>query len=112
MHVVDPERSIQFYQRLGFELDASLECGGQVLWASLRSGDSRIVLAHADAPIDPDRQAVRFLLQTEDVATLRAELLEHGIAVGPMTYSDHRPEGEIRLNDPDGYVLLIGALST
>jgi hypothetical protein len=39
---------------------------------------------------------------------LREHLLASALPVSPITYPDYMPKGEIRLEDPDGYVLLIG----
>jgi catechol 2,3-dioxygenase-like lactoylglutathione lyase family enzyme len=44
----------------------------------------------------------------EDLVALRAALVGHGIAVGEITHPAYMKEGEIRLEDPDGYVLLVG----
>jgi hypothetical protein len=39
---------------------------------------------------------------------LRAALVGHGIAVSEITHPAYMKEGELRLEDPDGYVLLVG----
>jgi hypothetical protein len=35
-------------------------------------------------------------------------LLSSGVKVSPITHPEKVPKGEIRLEDPDGYALLIG----
>jgi hypothetical protein len=35
-------------------------------------------------------------------------LLASGVDVSAITYPNYMPKGEIRIEDPDGYVLLIG----
>jgi len=39
---------------------------------------------------------------------LRAHLLVSGAKASPITFPDYMPKGEIRIDDPDGYCLLIG----
>jgi len=39
---------------------------------------------------------------------LREHLVASGVRVSPITYPDYMPKGEIRVDDPDGYTLLIG----
>ena len=110
VHVADVQRSIGFYERLGFEVQNKADFEGKLGWAYLASADARIMLALATEPVDPAQQAVLFYLYTPDVVTLRERLLEHGIEVGEVTHPDYMPRGEIRVADPDGYVLLIGQL--
>jgi len=59
-------------------------------------------------PINAEGQAVLFYLYAPDVAAYRAELMEGGVRVGLLTYPTYMPEGEFRVHDPDGYVLLVG----
>jgi hypothetical protein len=39
---------------------------------------------------------------------LRDHLSAQGVKVSAITYPQYMPKGEIRVEDPDGYVLLIG----
>jgi len=41
------------------------------------------------------------------VEGLREELLAQGLAASEITYPPYLPEGEFRLEDPDGYTLMI-----
>ena len=54
------------------------------------------------------QQAVLFYFYSPALIALRAHLLECGVKVSPITYPDYMPKGEIRVDDPDGYCLLIG----
>lgn len=110
VHVADVERSIAFYQKLGLEVESTFDNEGRTVWAHLRHGAARIMFALASQSVDQRAQAVLFYLYATDVATLRKDLLEVGIRVGSIAYPDHMPLGEIRVTDPDGYVLLIGQL--
>jgi catechol 2,3-dioxygenase-like lactoylglutathione lyase family enzyme len=110
-HVADLPRSIAFYEKLGFTVGGSWahEGGGKMVWASLvRDGNPQLYISQADAPVDPTQQAVLFYLYSKDLVALRAALVGHGIAVGEITHPAYMKEGEIRLEDPDGYVLLVG----
>jgi len=53
------------------------------------------------------QQAVLFYLYCDDVAATRAELQIAGVAVGEIRYEFYAPRGEFRVEDPDGYVLMI-----
>ena len=108
VHVEDVRRSIAFYQLLGFEIGDTLEREGQLNWASLRCAGAWFMVARAEGPIDARKQAVLFYLHTSDVAGLRERLIAAGITVGEIRSTDYMPGGEIRIEDPDGYTLLIG----
>ena len=110
MHVADLARSIAFYELLGFTLADTHEFRGEMVWAHLTNEQSRIFLVAADAPIDAGAQAVLFYLWTADVAALRDHLIASEVPVSPITYPPYMPAGEIRIEDPDRYVLLIGEL--
>jgi len=112
VHVEDLARSMAFYELLGCRVIGTFQRGGSIVWAHLDTGDGRLMLAKADGPIQPDQQAVLFYLYAPDVAALRERLVGEGIAVGPIANPDHMVEGEIRLSDPDGYVLLVGQTGT
>lgn len=109
-HVADIERSIAFYQQLGFQIADTYRGNGQLFWCSLRSGGARLMLAQTETPIDRIQQAVLFYCYAANVSALRLQLMRSGIRVGPVEHPDSMPNGEIRLEDPDGYVLLIGQL--
>jgi hypothetical protein len=68
------------------------------------------MLALAGAPVDPAGQAVLFYLHVNDVAALRTRLLAEGLVVSDIGHPDYMSAGEIRMSDPDGYVLLLGQL--
>ena len=107
VHVADVQRSIDYYAHLGFTpTDVTLDNGAPV-WALLVGGAGRLMVAQADDEIDRSKQGVLFYLYTADVAALRHELAAHNVPVGEIDYPEYLPNGVIRLEDPDGYVLLI-----
>ena len=106
-HVADVQRSIDFYGRLGFEpTDVSLDEGATV-WALIQCGEARLMVAQAGEPVVPEQQAILFYLFTPDLAALRGQLVDAGVPVGEIGFPDYMPGGEMRLEDPDRYVLLI-----
>lgn len=66
------------------------------------------MLALADEPVDPARQAVLLYCWTPELHGLREELVRAGVEVGEVTYPFYMPAGELSVVDPDGYVLLTG----
>ena len=116
-HVADVRRSVEFYGRLGLELRNTHEVDGRLVWAFVtspadepNSAGARLMLALADAPVDPVSQAVLFYCWSPDVRALRDELAADGVEVGPIRHPFYMPAGEVRLVDPDGYVVLVGQL--
>ena len=128
VHVADVEGSLAFYARLGFEPQSvAREPNGRAYWALARSGPAEIMLARASGPIDPGQQAVLFYMYSSNIAGLRQHLLASGLRDagaytgasrpddGPLTvfevaHQDYMPGGEMRVIDPDGYVILVGQL--
>ncbi len=66
------------------------------------------MFARASDPVIASQQAVLFYLYSADLTALRAHLLGKSVKVSLISYPDYMPKGEIRVEDPDGYVLLIG----
>lgn len=128
VHVADVEASLAFYALLGFlPQNVVKDANGQVFWAQAQSGKGEIMFARASGPIDAEQQAVLFYMYSIDVAGLRRHLLAGGLrdggvylgAKGPddgprMVFEVARPHympgGEVRIADPDGYVILVGQL--
>jgi glyoxalase/bleomycin resistance protein/dioxygenase superfamily protein len=105
----DPQRSVDFYKLLGMGVRGSLRnSSGELQWVDLVSEQAQLMLARASDPVIPSQQAVLFYLYSPDLIALREHLLASGVKVSPITYPDYMPKGEIRVEDPDGYVLLIG----
>jgi hypothetical protein len=108
-HVLDVQRSADFYALLGMEIKGSLGDGfGALRWAHLSCESAHLMLARASAPIIADQQAVLFYLYSPDLVALREHLLANSVKVSAITYPDYMRKGEIRLEDLDGYVLLVG----
>lgn len=106
--VADVERSIAFYQHLGFEVGNTFASEGETKpsWAWLQSGEARLMLAAANEPI-AGKHTVLFYIYTEDVMAARASLIEAGLKPSTITRPFYAPRGEFELHDPDGYVIMI-----
>lgn len=129
IHVADVEASARFYAHLGFVVERRMTLGdGRTNWASLRSGEARIMFAVAGPPIVAESQGLILYLYTTNVARLREQLLVAGLADGgdycgqpgpnggrqvvfAVGHPLYMPAGEIRVADPDGYCLLVGQLA-
>lgn len=128
-HVADVDASARFYALLGFACASRFSgADGVTNWCDMAAGDARVFLARASGPVDAAQQAVLLYMYCRDVAALRAHLLARGVqdagappGEGPVA-SDaapavftvvprfYMPRGELRIHDPDGYVILVGEL--
>jgi catechol 2,3-dioxygenase-like lactoylglutathione lyase family enzyme len=109
-HVVDVPRSIAFYADLGFTVGNTFVPPGESVpaWAWLDSGaGASLMVTRASGPVDAGQQAVLFYLYVPDVAATHARLGSLGHTPGPISFPFYMPGGEFRLEDPDGYVLIV-----
>ncbi len=106
--VADVERSIAFYNHLGFEVGNTFAPEGATKpsWAWLQSGDAQLMLSAANEPV-AGKHSVLFYVYTEDVAAARISLIEAGLSPGEITTPFYAPRGEFQLVDPDGYLIMI-----
>ncbi len=114
LHVADVERSAAFYRLLGFEVGNLVPRSGPMHWAWLYAPQAadwkrgpNLMLGSSECPIDTKAQAFLFYLYATDLVALREELIAKGVKPGPITFPDYLPKGEFRLQDPDGYSLMI-----
>ena len=108
-HAADVQRSVEFYQKLGMEVRGNLRTpSGELQWVHLACDQADLMFARASEPAIAGQQAVLFYLYSRDLITLREHLVASGVKVSPINYPDYMPKGEIRVDDPDGYCLLIG----
>jgi catechol 2,3-dioxygenase-like lactoylglutathione lyase family enzyme len=110
VRVVDVERSVAFYEHLGFQVQDVARYKDRLSWAALKSGSAEIMFEGTYGPPDPERQRVRFYLYSDDLAALRAHLLTVGIDAGPIEDGSPGPREEMRVSDPDGYILIIAQI--
>jgi ketosteroid isomerase-like protein/catechol 2,3-dioxygenase-like lactoylglutathione lyase family enzyme len=110
VHVADVERSIDFYRQLGFRVKSIFKPGERLLWAALESEGAQLMLTQASAPVECERQAVLFYLYSHYLQALREQLIAAGIEAGEITDGSPGPRQEMRLQDPDGYVLMVAQI--
>jgi hypothetical protein len=106
--VRDVPTSARFYALLGFQEGGrhTPEGAAEPVWAWLHCGGAQLMVSRGDAP-DPKVQGVLFYLYCSDVPAFRAELAAKGLSPGPIERPFWAPGGEFRLEDPDGYVLMV-----
>jgi catechol 2,3-dioxygenase-like lactoylglutathione lyase family enzyme len=107
VHVDDVERSIAFYHHLGFSVASIYKYRGTPVWADLRSEGAAVMVSTDGDPIDPAGQGVLFYLYSNDLAALREQLLNAEVRVGEIDDGTPGPRQQMRLTDPDGYVLMV-----
>lgn len=113
IRVAEVERSAAFYRQLGFEIGNYVpRDGGPMGWAWLyapKAADWKrgpnLMVTCSEETVSP--QAVLFYLYAADLKALRDTLIRKGVVAGEITYPEYLPDGEFRVEDPDGYVLMI-----
>jgi ketosteroid isomerase-like protein len=112
VHVADIDASIAFYRELGFAVQATHPVTGpRTDWAYLAADGARLMLARSDAPVDAGAQAVLFYLYARDLFALRERLVAAGLDPGEIRDGTPGPKAELRIEDPDGYVLMIAQIT-
>lgn len=100
----DLDRTVTFYERLGFQLAGRED--GPPRYAALRLGGIQLGAAEAPA-VDPQRRAhpagTKIVIEVDDVQTERDRIVNVGIAL--VEDLQRRPWGlvDFRQTDPDGY---------
>ena len=111
VHVRDLMASVAFYEQLGFRVTARFPAGTpEPSWVALDAGHARLMLEHADQPIQARAQGVLFYLYARDLWALRDRLVAAGIDAGEIRDGRPGPDAEMRLADPDGYVLMVAQI--
>ena len=106
LHVAEIERSIRFYELLGFVTVDTDRCN-PLGWARLHCEGGAVMFLRAEEPLDPVRVTTMLYMYTPDLAALREQLLASGVKVPPIKYPPYMPSGEIQLPDPDGYSVIV-----
>ena len=108
-HVADVELSIAWYAKLGFVAENTLTPpGAPMQWAYIRNGGAELMLVRSQRPMNPAAQDVLFYLYAKGVAAYREGLLAQGLQPSELSYPPYAQHGEFRIDDPDGYCLLVG----
>jgi hypothetical protein len=108
LHVAEIEKSIPFYELLGFTTIDTEGCDS-LGWARLHCEDgSAVMFLRAERPVDASAQALILYMYTPELAGLRERLLANGIKVPAINYPEYMPSGKVNIVDPDGYKIEIG----
>jgi len=106
LHVAEIEKSIRFYELLGFatvDTDRAKPLG----WARLHCEGGAVMFLRAEEPVHASTHGVMLCMYTPDLAGLREQLLAGGVKVPPICYPEYMPSGEIMLADPDGNTIIV-----
>ena len=102
LHVAEIEKSILFYELLGFVV-IDTEGDRPLAWARMHCESGSIMFLRLEKPLDPSKQGFLFYLYTPDLAGLRQHLSANGVKVPAINYPEYMPSGKINIADPDGY---------
>lgn len=116
VRVVNMERSLAFYARLGFKVGNYVPREAQPAdwhWVWLyqpqapnwKTGANVMLVRGGE--VDAKAQGVLFYLYAADLVALREQLLAAGVQCGGICYPEYLPKGEFGTHDPDGYQLMI-----
>jgi hypothetical protein len=111
-HVADVQRAVSFYSLLGFEaINIGKHDNGHCFWAHVKSGKAHLMFTADPESVGVNKESTVVLyLYAEDLVRLRQDLLAKNVKVSEITYPVYMPKGEVCLEDPDGYIVLIGQL--
>ena len=114
IRVLNVERSVEFYQLLGFMVGNRVPREGPMNWAWLFAPNApdwrrgpNLMLSRSEGAIDPAVRSVLFYFYVTDLVALRGELERAGRSPGPIQYPEYLPKGEFAIQDPDGYRLML-----
>ena len=112
--VLDVERSVDFYKFLGFAVGNRVPPEGRMNWAWLYSPKAsnwrrgpNLMLSRSEGAVNLAMRGVLFYFYATDLVALRGELASAGRSPGPIKYPEYLPKGELAIQDPDGYCLML-----
>jgi hypothetical protein len=106
LHVMEIERSLDFYELLGF-VTVDTDGGEPPGWARMHCEGGALMFVRAEHAADPRAQGILLYMYAPDLTTLHADLQASGVSVPPIGYPEYMPSGEMRLVDPDGYSVIV-----
>jgi uncharacterized glyoxalase superfamily protein PhnB len=111
--VNDLQKSIGFFEGLGFAVDERWEEGGALLGVMLRAGEARIGLSQDDWKKGRDRQkgvGVRLFLSTsQDIDQLAARAKKAGISLESEPHDTQWGSRAFEVTEPSGFTLTISS---
>ena len=109
--VNDLQKSIRFFEGLGFTVDEKWEDGGTLLGVMLRAGQSRIGLNQDDWKKGRDREkgvGVRLMISTtQDIDQLAVRAKSSGIALDSEPQDTGWGSRAFEVTEPSGYKVTI-----
>ena len=105
-HAAEIERSIRFYELLGFQTIDTDHCT-PIGWARLHCEGGAVMFLRAEEPLGDLPRGVMLCMYTPDLRALREHLLANGVNAPAIRFPPYMPSGEIQLADPDGYPVVI-----
>lgn len=105
LRVSNVERSIEFYRKLGFELggERTNDQGTRTFAWTHRGQSAQIMFTLAGRPLNPGARGVMFYLYVENLTAYREVVMARGVKVGELEFPFWSPQGEFRIDDPDGW---------
>jgi Glyoxalase/Bleomycin resistance protein/Dioxygenase superfamily len=127
LRVMDVERSMRFYELLGFTVTGVMRTeNGVAFWANLschRGNPEKLTTENESAavmvtlgdgapgePIDVPKQGASLYLYSKDLVALREKLVSRGVEVTEIVPRPWMEKGEMELRDPDGWRVFVGAV--
>ncbi len=109
LHVADVQRSVAFYEKLGFELgnEPLKNEQGDVSFAWMHHGNAAQIMLTRGEKSPRLTQGLLFYLYATDMPAYREQLIARGVEVGKLTYPFWSPGGEFEVNDPDGWAWIV-----
>jgi uncharacterized glyoxalase superfamily protein PhnB len=111
--VNDLQKSISFFEGLGFAVDERWEEGGVLLGVMLRAGEARIGLSQDDWKKGRDRQkgvGMRlFLSTTQDIDQLAARAKKAGISLDSEPHDSEWGSRAFDATEPSGFKVTISS---
>ena len=105
---------MEFYRLLGFEVGHFVPPTGIKEWVWLYAPQAadwkrgpNLMLTRSGCTIDAQAQEALFYFYARDLESLHSALVANGVAASEITYPAYLPAGEFRIEDPDGYTLMI-----
>ena len=108
--VADVESSVAFYEKLGFEVGNQplMNDQGVKTFAWMHHGSAaQIMLSSSRRSQKAEARDVMFYLYVTDMPAYREQAIARGVAVGEVTYPFWSPQGEFRVDDPDGWTWMV-----
>src|SRR5437763_1815690 len=114
IHVADVERAIEFYNKLGFEVGNSVPRSGPKQWAWLYcpavenwKNGANLMVTRTARPLNAECQNFFFYSYPSYLVALRDCLNAKGVKASEISYPEYLPKGEFRIDDLDGYCLMV-----